>query len=718
MNNSFESTLPAKKENFFTKNFTITSSKPLKITGFSIAAIFLAIVIIFNNQFISLPTKARWWLLAAALVLPIIIGLYTAYNIKIKNNKFNKIWHFAFFFFMPLITMLMTECLNNVFIYNMTYLGFFANYVIILLFQFFFFAVSGSFRVAFLVVNAICYGLALANCYVVMFRGSPFVLWDVLSITTAANVANTYNFTPTHIIMTGTMIFVFIVIIGAKTNTPKYNFATRIFSRTFMGSFFSSAMILFYLTNIFPDAGVRPDFWNPTRGYRNYGFMFSFFCGTRYLGVSEPHNYNASAVPDYVENTIGEQANTGIVKPTGNEPNIICIMNESLSDLSVLGQFQTNEDYMPFMRSLTENTVKGNLYVPVIGAGTANTEFEFLSGYTTAFLPAGSNAYMLYIKDQFPSLVSTLEAQGYSSWAFHPYYASGWNRVKVYDHMGFNSHMFLENLIDSSILKEYNKNNGDAEYLQNIVDEYYPDRDNMLIRQYVSDSYNYDILIEDFENRDKSKPYFAFNVTMQNHGGYVESASNFEEDIYIEGTTEYYNKANKYLSLVKKSDDAFKELIEYFEDVDEPTVICMFGDHQPSIETEFIASLLGEENLGDLSIEQDQARHVTPFFIWANYDIEEKYIEKLSVNYLSSYVLDVADVQLTAFNKYLLKLSETLPVIDTVGYIDSNNTYYSWNDNSIHSTALNQYEQIQYNIMFDKKEKHTEIFLFEGYTIE
>lgn len=369
------------------------------------------------------------------------------------------------------------------------------------------------------------------------------------------------------------------------------------------------------------------------------------------------------------------------------------------------------------MRSLTENTVKGNLYVPVIGAGTSNTEFEFLTGHSTAFLPYGSNAYMLYVKSPIASLVSTLEGQGYSSWAFHPYYSTGWNRVNVYNNFGFNSHTFLENLIDSSILREYVKNGSDAEYLQNLVDTYYPDRNNMLLRQYVSDSYNYDVIIENFENRDKSKPYFAFNVTMQNHGGYSNSASNFDECIEITSSSKYYNKASKYLSLVKASDDAFKGLVEYFQNVDEPTVICMFGDHQPYIESQFVESLLKTNDINNLSLHQEQARHITPFFIWANYDIEEKYIDKLSSNYLSSYMLDIAGIKLTEYNKYLLKLSETLPVIDTMGYIDSNDNYYKWSDKSEYTQILSEYEKIQYNNIFDAKNRDNSVFFLDGYVM-
>lgn len=703
-------------KNFFINTFAIKSTKKSKITGTAIAGVLLLFVVFFNNQFTKLEFSAKWLLLAFALIAPIIIGIYTAFSIKIKNDLFNKIWRFVFFLLTPIITMTMTECLNNIFIYDMTYLGFLANYLVILLFQFLIFAICGSFRVSLLIVNSLCYGLALANCYVVHFRGTPFIPMDFFSITTAANVANTYDYTPTYTVIIGSLIFIFIVVLSIKMKTPKYNSITKIVSRTFMGTFFTCLMCIFYFTSIFADAGVKPDFWNQARGYRNYGFVFSFFCNTKYLYMTEPNGYDANSVDDYVSSTVDKNEST-VIEPTGNEPNIICIMNESLSDLSILGEFSTNQDYMPFMRSLTENTVKGNLYVPVIGAGTSNTEFEFLTGHTTAFLPSGSNAYMLYVKNPIASLTSTLEAQGYSSWAFHPYYASGWNRVSVYENMGFNSFSFLENLIDVSILNDYVQNGSDADYLQSLIDTYYPDRNNMLTRQYVSDSYNFDVIIDNYENRDKSQPYYAFNVTMQNHGGYSKGAGNFDECIQITSSPYYYNKASKYLSLVKASDDAFKELIEYFEAVDEPTVICMFGDHQPSIETDFIASLLGVDNINNLTIEQEQARHATPFYIWANYDIEEKYIDKLSSNYLSSYVLDVAGVNLTEYNKYLIKLSETLPVIDTVGYIDFNNNYYKWSDKSEYSGILSEYEKIQYNAIFDSKHQNNDIFFLEGYTM-
>ena len=591
-----------KTPDFFKANFELTSTKRSKITGSVICLVTLIAVILDVNAYTSQDFSSKWLLLAFALFCPFILGICAAFSVTIKNGLFNKIWHMIFMLLMPFVTITMTECLNDVFIYDMTYLGFLGNYLLVIIMYFVIFTLTGSFRLSYLIVNPILFGLAVAHSYIMDFRGTPFLPMDFLSIGTAAGVANTYNYTPTYKVMTASLIFIFIIIIGVKTKTPKYNLITKIISRTFTGTFSAVLLILFYFTSFFADMGVKPDFWNQTRGYHNYGFAFNFFCNTKYLYMSQPNNYNPDKIKDYVSSVVdnGDSSETTPNDDDYRKPNIICIMNESLSDLGVLGNLTTNEDYMPFMHSLTENTIKGNLYVPVIGSGTSNTEFEFITGHSTAFLPSGSNAYMLYIKNPIACIVSTLEAQGYSSFALHPYYAEGWDRTSVYNYLGFNNFMSLEDIIDVSFMREYKSNGSNPDFLQSLIDQYYPGS-NMLIRQYVSDSYDYRLLIEDYENRDASVPYFAFNVTMQNHGGYTTSCVNFDECIYATSVSKNYNKANKYLSLVKASDDAFKELIEYFSNVDEPTVICMFGDHQPSIETDFIAEVMGVDSHSSLT---------------------------------------------------------------------------------------------------------------------
>ena len=599
---------------------------------------------------------------------------------------------------LPIVAMTMAECLNGIFTWDWSPQTLLLNYILYMVFYGVVYALSGSLRLSLLIVNPLIFLLALTNHWVYAFRGTPFTPMDIFAAGTAANVVSNYKFTLDYQIVIAILLLAFLQVAAFRLRTPRMDKVLKIASRVFCAVLAVCIVGIYAFTDQYAEAGLRPDFWNQSRGYRRTGVVMNFCLNLKYIKVSRPAGYDATAIPTIVYGMLEEETEDGIVIGISDAenapqaltpPNIICIMNESLSDLSVLGDVHTNEDYMPFLRSLTENTVRGNLYVPVVGSGTSNTEFEFLTGASTAFFPAGSNAYMLYIKNPLLSLVSTLGAQGYSKQAFHPYYSSGWNRTNVYRNLDFDRFLSIGSVIDGDILAEYQNSGFNAETLESLVEQAYPGQ-GVLLRRYVSDSYDYHKVIQLYEERDENQPFFLFNVTMQNHGGYTERASNFSQQIYItdedgnravrhteRGDTDLYPLANQYLSLVKESDTAFRELLEYFSEQEEPTVICMFGDHQPNIETAYLQELLGVNSLYSMTTEQDQQRYVTPFYIWANYDIEEQTVERLSSNYLSSYVLQVAGAQMPVFNRYLLTLSKTLPVIDTVGYIDAAGNYYS-----------------------------------------
>lgn len=632
---------------------------------------------------------------------------------------------------LPIVAMTMAECLNGIFTWDWSPQTLLLNYILYMVFYGVVYALSGSLRLPLLIVNPLIFLLALTNHWVYAFRGTPFTPMDIFAAGTAANVVSNYKFTLDYQIVIAILLLAFLQVAAFRLRTPRMDKVLKIASRVFCAVLAVCIVGIYAFTDQYAEAGLRPDFWNQSRGYRRTGVVMNFCLNLKYIKVSRPAGYDATAIPTIVYGMLEEETEDGIVIGISDAenapqaltpPNIICIMNESLSDLSVLGDVHTNEDYMPFLRSLTENTVRGNLYVPVVGSGTSNTEFEFLTGASTAFFPAGSNAYMLYIKNPLLSLVSTLGAQGYSKQAFHPYYSSGWNRTNVYRNLDFDRFLSIGSVIDGDILAEYQNSGFNAETLESLVEQAYPGQ-GVLLRRYVSDSYDYHKVIQLYEERDENQPFFLFNVTMQNHGGYTERASNFSQQIYItdedgnravrhteRGDTDLYPLANQYLSLVKESDTAFRELLEYFSEQEEPTVICMFGDHQPNIETAYLQELLGVNSLYSMTTEQDQQRYVTPFYIWANYDIEEQTVERLSSNYLSSYVLQVAGAQMPVFNRYLLKLSKTLPVIDTVGYIDAAGNYYSNGEISDYTPLLKDYEKVIYNLVFDQDAKCEELF--------
>ena len=368
-------------------------------------------------------------------------------------------------------------------------------------------------------------------------------------------------------------------------------------------------------------------------------------------------------------------------------PNIIVIMNEAFSDLSVIGDFETSEDYMPFFRSLygSENTISGSLHVSVLGGNTANTEFEFLTGDSMAFLPTGSIPYQQYISDELPALPAILEDYGYSTTGLHPYIARGWKRNQVYPLLGFENCLFSTDFL-------------------------YKDR----MRGYITDASAFNQVIHEYEKQEESgsdSPFFAFLVTMQNHGGYSQDWTGFERTVTVEGMDDLnLPRINAYLTLLKETDDAFRDLISYYENSDEKTIVLMFGDHQPNVETAFLEELYGKD-YDDLTEEELALRYQTPFVLWANYDIEEAEDVQISANYLSTLLMDVAGLEKTAYQNFLSSLREELPVITANYCIDADGNFYSSAEYDELETLLSDYEIIQYNHLFDTENRDDREYL-------
>ena len=691
---------------------SLTVTAKSLIVGGVIGALLLVLVLLHTGRFLQKEVVCGELLYALCLVASVLIGVIAAVRIDLPPRA-SAIVNTVVVLLLPIVAMTMAECLNGVFTWNWSPRTLLLNYILYMLFYGTVYVFSGSYRLPMLVVNALVFLLALTNYYVTAFRGTPFIPMDLFAAGTAANVAAAYDFSFNYQVVIAIVLFAFLTVAAVKLQTPKLHLILKVASRVFFGVLTVCIVSIYLFTDLYAQAGLSPDFWSQSRGYRRTGVVMNFCLNTKYVSVSEPADYDADKVVDIVYTTIGEGSST----VSDTTPNIICIMNESLSDLSVLGDLETNVDYMPFLRSLRENTVRGNLYVPVIGASTSNSEFEFLTGAPMSFFPAGSNAFMLYVKNALYSLVSTLGAQNYTQLAFHPYYSGGWNRTSVYKNLGFTRFDSISSVIDYDTLIAYQNSGYDNAVLEELVAQQYPYED-VLLRRYVSDSYDYKKVIEMYENRDASQPFFVFNVTMQNHGGYTEQSANFTEDVYVTGingvTDESlataYPKANQYLSLVKSSDAAFEELVNYFSLQNEPTIICMFGDHQPNVENEFVNRLLGVSSELELTTEQLQKKYVTPFYIWANYDIEEKEIERLGANYLSSYVMQVAGVEIPAYNQYLLKLSETIPVINTVGIIDADGNHYTHNERTPYDELVADYEKVVYNLIFDEQNRCDELF--------
>lgn len=667
----------------------ISTTKRKKRIGIATAVLFAVLTIAGANTFFKMKVPGIF-LFVFALLLSALVGMSVAVKLDWKGNEKREKWFArACLLLSPVVSIAMVEVLAFHSVFSMMAATFIANYLVYLLFLSALYALTNRIGLSSILFNSVLFVFGLVNHFVITFTGSPFIPLDFLGAGTAMNVAQQYNFfTPEYSILIGCMLFVLLISAARKITYQSKTNRLAVMRRLSSVAAAGIVCFVFYGTTVLESFGLNADLWNQERGAKNYGTAISFWLNTKNMFVSAPKSYD----PNKVEMIANQKEKDSAVETvnadqeaaeTTQKPNIIGIMNETLSDMSVVGDFETNEDYMPFLRGLTENTIKGNLYMSIYGNGTSNSEFEFLTGNTMAFLPTGSNAYEQYIRTEIPSLVSILRDQGYSRTAVHPFAGDGWNRTTVYPLFGFEQFLDIESFDTSN-----------------------------LMRRYISDSDNYKKVTELYEQRDPEKPFFLFNVTMQNHGGYDKKYDTFDENIYLldDPDGEKYPKTRQYLSLMKRSDDAFKELVEYFSNVEEPTIIVMFGDHQAKIEQEFYEDVLFGKKLSELTLEEQQKRFMTPFVIWANYDIEEKEIDKMSANYLSSYVLDVAGLETSPYNQYLLSLYEKLPVVNANGYIDSENNYYDYSKETEYSQLLEDYRILQYNNMFDKVDKKQNVF--------
>ncbi len=617
-------------------------------------------------------------------------------------------------FFNPLVLFIILETMNS------TISGMYPNvwiftWILLLAVQFAIYAITGNMYTAMLIMDAVLFPAGLGNLFIMNVRGTPLLPADIFGLATATEVASTYTlkFKPAEFIMIPAFIIWIMLVVRfrEKTNKDKIKAAqkplmqNRLVKRRAHVITAVAIFMVLYSSGLLEMCGIKDNVWNKVASCKSNGFYMNFFINLRYLKVSEPSGYSHDAVAQILDSIKEEPAvqpaSGGAVtakedgstlynsdfKPcktlNGKKPDIILIMNESLADFSLVGDVNYNRDPLEFIHSMKENTIKGLDYVSVFGAGTSNSEFEAMTGNTMSFFPSGCNVYQQFMHEVTYSMPSYLKSLGYTCNAIHPSSGTNWNRINTYKSMKFDQFITIEDF----------KN---PEYVR-----------------YISDKESYKKVIELYEEHDRSKPMFMFDMTIQNHGGYLTN-TNWKDPVYVEDS--YYNEAKEFLSATKVSDDAFKYLTEYFSKQENPVIICMFGDHWPSIETGFYEELLGKPQ-NEWELEDIQKRYATPFVIWANYDIEEGDNVLIGNNLVENLLLKQAGIELPLYNKYVEKVSEDIPVINVNGYMDKEGSWHKYNSDETEEEAelLDNYRILQYGYYSDPdKEKMSELFGMEN----
>lgn len=634
-----------------------------------ILCLFLNILLIFPMIFIKDITNN--YLIYEILII-LLMNFILLSKIKLNLTYF-------IFILCPLICFLEVEVLNNNLFYTYPIRITLLNLILYSIFLLVIYIISNRATFSIIFTSIFFYIISIANYFVLSFRGRAIFPNDITAITTALNVSNEYNYKIDNNIYFITVILFVWIIINIKYKIEDHERKYHLKNKLTLSLISIAIIILIFATSFLSKLNINIVQWY---GNSTNGFLLNFTLEVKNNSIQKPKNYSEDTLKKVNKDIYSSPSSESDIKP-----NIIAIMNESFSDLQVLGDLETNQDYMPFINSLSDNTIKGYALASVHGGGTANSEFEFLTGNSMAFLPREAISYQNYINTQTDSLVSIVKAQGYTPIAVHPYLKTSWNRSSVYENLGFNQFLTINDISDQ---------------------EYFG--------PYIGDSCNYKNLIKLYENKKSDEKLFIFNVTMQNHSPY---STEFRDDytIYLTGKCENkFPQANEYLSRIYESDRAFEELINYFSNVDEPTIILMFGDHQPNLGDSFDEAILNK-SLEELSLEELQKKYTVPFIIWANYDIPEKNIECTSLNYLSNYLLDCTSLKKSAYFNFLSNLEKEVPAINAFGYKSNTNNSYTPITNSFNNESnidlLEKYKILEYNMLFDKKNKLKGIFNVE-----
>lgn len=557
--------------------------------------------------------------------------------------------------------------------------------------------------------NLVLFFLAAAEYFVISFRERPAMFWDILAIRTAMTVSANYKFVLTPTLAGAGLATVVLCIAAWKwpitVGNCKESWKQRLGRvAVWAGSALVFGALLFCVWA--PKYKLDVLMWDPVVSFEKEGYLLSSVLSFKAVIAPKPDGYSAERAEELRakaefaargawsgDGGTGTEICVTAVRPT----NVICIMNESYSDLRLFNgltsddrYFETDVPFMDYFDSLKHvpNTQIGDLYVPVFGAMTANSEYEFLTGNSCTFVPQGSIPYQLYTKSGDNSLAKIFSDLGYSTVAMHPYPGYNWNRTEAYENLGFDE------FLDQEFYEELEARlsaDGNTEFFRP--------------RNYMSDRSDYDAILHLLREKTPGENMFIFNVTMQNHGGF--EVEGLESTVHVtelngESCKGEYPKADQYLTLIQMSDDALEYLLDELSKLSEPTMVVMFGDHQPSVETEFFEALYGMR-WADVPSELKLNSFRTLYMIWTNYDRSVEDAGDMSAFLLGSEVLKAAGVEQNGLFAAANRLRVNYDAIHAMGVRKKDGTFLDSRESDVfrEEEMLHDYHMIQYYEIFD-----------------
>lgn len=424
--------------------------------------------------------------------------------------------------------------------------------------------------------------LGITNGVILANRVTPFNFTDLKMLKDVFALKNNYfsTFQMIMLFLALALLGIFLVFLAVKG--PRYQGKLHRFPSIIC--IIAAFVLLPSATSAAVSANVLSDYYgNLAQGYEDYGFIYSFSSSVVERGMQHPSGYGKKAVAS-IQKKVKKNVNTTSVKQD-ELPNIICVQLESFMDPSEFTFLKTSKDACPNFRYLKENFSSGYLTVPVIGAGTANTEFEVLTGMSIEYFGLGEYPYKTVMKTRScESIASDLSAIGYQTHAVHNNGGNFYGRAEVFSQLGFDT-FISEELMNAT---DYNE-----------------------LETWAKDAILSGEIEKCLDSSDGSD--FVYTITVQSHGSYPQQKIFENPEITVSGgeTTEENNQWEYYINEIYEVDQFIGDLIDKLSKRDEKTIVVFFGDHLPTMGLEET-----DVACGDL--------YCTEYVTWNNFGMEKE----------------------------------------------------------------------------------------------
>lgn len=392
--------------------------------------------------------------------------------------------------------------------------------------------------------------------------------------------------------------------------------------------------LTFGVTSFMTNVGMVDTFFgNLAYAYRDNGVVYSFINTWLNTGISKPSGYDEDMIKDiFNKSELGDDGIMLLEQKDEDEkyPNILFLQLESFIDPENVNCIELTEDAIPNFRALSEEFSSGELTVPACGAGTANVEFEVLTGLSVKFFGPGEYPYKAVLKDKpAESLAFDLKSLGYDTHAIHNHRAVFYNRNTVFSNIGFDTFTSIE-------------------YMKNVVKTPKNWAKDQVLVECITDALNYS------DARD-----MIYTISVQGHGQYPTEQMLQNPTIQVTDapSEELKWKWEYYVNQIHEMDKFVKDLTDALSEFDEPVILAMYGDHIPAID-------LTEEDLENRNL------YGTQYIIWSNFDME-KDDEDLYTYQLASHIMDKIGMEVGTTFTYQLNHSHSetyLSDLKALGY--------------------------------------------------